>query len=146
MATFTTVLHVVTCVLIVLVVLMQSGKGAEISSNLGGSSQTIFGNSGGNFFTKLTFGLAAVLMATSVTLTMMGTQSKKSIFEGQVAPTTNAAPVTGAAAPTTAAPANATNTSPVKAKANAERGATTPPETAAPGAAAEGSGKEKAAQ
>jgi preprotein translocase subunit SecG len=88
MATFTTVIHVVTCVLIVLVVLMQSGKGAEISSNLGGSSQTIFGNSGGNFFTKLTFGLAAVFMVTSVILTMMGSQSKKSIFEGQVPPTT----------------------------------------------------------
>lgn len=99
MATLTTVIHVVTCLLIILVVLMQSGKGAEISSNLGGSSQTIFGNSGGNFFTKLTFGLASVFFVTSMVLTIMGSDSKKSVFEGQVAPMSKTtSPVTGAAA------------------------------------------------
>src|SRR3989338_6798643 len=67
MTTFLTIVHVSTCVLLILVVLIQSGKGAEISASLGGSSQTVFGSSGGaNFFTRLTAGLATVFMITSL--------------------------------------------------------------------------------
>src|SRR4051795_9405483 len=83
MHTLVTVIHVFTCILLVLVVLIQSGKGAEISSSFGGSSQTVFGSSGGaNFFTRFTSGAAAVFMVTSVVLTLMGGASKKSLFEG----------------------------------------------------------------
>ncbi len=82
MQTFVTVIHIVTCILLVLVVLIQSGKGAEISTSLAGSSQTVFGSSGGaNFFTRFTSAAAAVFMITSVTLTLMGGQSRKSVFE-----------------------------------------------------------------
>ena len=82
MHTLVTVIHVFTCILLVLVVLIQSGKGAEISTSFGGSSQTVFGSSGGaNFFTRFTSGAAAVFMVTSVTLTLMGGQSRKSLFE-----------------------------------------------------------------
>jgi preprotein translocase subunit SecG len=94
MQTVVTVIHVVTCVLLVLVVLIQSGKGAEISTSLSGSSQTVFGSSGGaNFFTRFTSGAAAVFMITSVALTLMGGQSRKSVFEGM----TQTAPVAPAA-------------------------------------------------
>jgi preprotein translocase subunit SecG len=82
MQTLITVIHVITCVLLVFVVLIQSGKGAEISTSLGGSSQTVFGSSGGaNFFTRFTSGAAAVFMITSLVLTLMGGQSRKSLFE-----------------------------------------------------------------
>lgn len=85
MATFITVVHVITCILIVLVVLIQSGKGAEISASFGGSSQTVFGSSGGaNFFVKLTRGAAAVFFVTSLALTVMGAKSRKSLFEGSM--------------------------------------------------------------
>lgn len=102
MSTLITVVHIITCALIVLVVLMQSGKGAEISASFGGSSQTVFGSSGGaNFFTKLTFGLAAVFMITSLALTIHGSKSaKKSVFDGAMAPS----------AQTSTAPAAATTT------------------------------------
>src|ERR1700761_2194452 len=84
MQTLLTVLHVFTCVLLVLVVLIQSGKGAEISTSFGGSSQTIFGSSGGaNFFTRLTSVLAVIFMVTSVVLTLLGGQSRKSLFDSQ---------------------------------------------------------------
>lgn len=94
MQTLVTVIHVFTCILLVLVVLIQSGKGAEISASLGGSSQTVFGSSGGaNFFTKFTSALAAVFMVTSVVLTLMGGESKKSLFAADVAvPSTASAP------------------------------------------------------
>src|SRR6185312_3896342 len=86
MQTLVTVIHVFTCILLVLVVLIQSGKGAEISTSFAGSSQTVFGSSGGaNFFTRFTSGAAAVFMITSIALTLMGGQSKKSVFDS-VAP------------------------------------------------------------
>ena len=92
-----------TCILLVLVVLIQSGKGAEISASFSGSSQTVFGSSGGaNFFTHFTQGAAALFMITSLTLTIMGGQSKKSLFEG-VAPATPAAQTQ---APSAAKPAD----------------------------------------
>jgi preprotein translocase subunit SecG len=102
MQTLVTVVHVFTCVLLVLVVLIQSGKGAEISTSFGGSSQTVFGSSGGaNFFTRFTSGAAAVFMVTSLALTLMGGQSKKSLFETVPATT---APATQQAAPAQTAP------------------------------------------
>ncbi len=115
MQTLVTVIHIVTCVLLVLVVLIQSGKGAEISTSLGGSSQTVFGSSGGaNFFTKFTSAAAAIFMVTSLSLTLIGGQSKKSLFESSLeipsAPKTEApqkssvdAPSVGAT-PVTASP------------------------------------------
>lgn len=82
METFITVLHVFTCVLLILLVLIQSGKGAEISASFGGSSQTVFGSSGGaNFFTRFTAGCAIVFMVTSLTLTYLGGENRKSVFE-----------------------------------------------------------------
>ncbi|MGK5086284.1 preprotein translocase subunit SecG [Bdellovibrionota bacterium FG-2] len=100
MITLITVIHVVTCILLVLVVLLQSGKGAEISASFSGSSQTVFGSSGGaNFFTKFTQGAATVFMITSLTLTVLGSQSKKSLFEGAPSNAPAAAPAAPAAAP-----------------------------------------------
>jgi preprotein translocase subunit SecG len=107
MSTLVTVIHLITCVLISIVVLLQSGKGAEISASFGGSSQTVFGSSGGaNFFTRLTLTLAGIFMATSLTLTWMGTKSKKSVFDGMTAPI-SAAPVGAPGDTSTTAPAAA---------------------------------------
>lgn len=111
MSTFTTVIHIITCVLIVLVVLLQSGKGAEISATLSGSSQTVFGSSGGaNFFSRLTSILAAIFFCTSIYLTILSNQSRKSLFETGAVPVTSSATTTTAptsVAPTTTAPATA---------------------------------------
>lgn len=104
MATFITVVHVITCVLLVLVVMIQSGKGAEISASLGGSSQTVFGSSGGaNFFTRFTNTMAAIFMGTSLLLTVMGGAEKKSVFD-TAAPVTAPAPAAAPVAPVAPAP------------------------------------------
>jgi preprotein translocase subunit SecG len=69
MITALTVLHVLVCLGLILVVLLQTGKGADIGAVFGGSSATIFGSSGaGNFLTRLTTGLAIVFMITSLGL------------------------------------------------------------------------------
>lgn len=105
MITFLTVVHIITIVLLIIAVLLQSGKGAEISASFGGSSQTVFGSSGGvNFFQKFTYGLAAVFMMTSLALTIIPSKIKKSVFEGYTPPAAPAsAPATEASKePTTA--------------------------------------------
>ena len=100
MTSFLTIIHVVTCILLVLVVMIQSGKGAEISASFGGSSQTVFGSSGGaNFFVKFTSVAAAIFMATSLTLTVLGARSSKSLFEGLPAASAPAKPAGTSAAP-----------------------------------------------
>ncbi len=105
MQTFITVIHIATIVLLVIAVLLQSGKGAEISASFGGSSQTVFGSSGGaNFFQKFTYGLAAVFMLTSLTLTILPSKIKKSVFEGYTPPAATAPSET---APTSAVPPTA---------------------------------------
>lgn len=125
MSTLITVVHVFTCVLLILVVLMQSGKGAEISASLGGSSQTVFGSSGGaTFFTRFTSALAGIFMVTSVVLTILSGQNKKSLFEGAASAPAGA---TAPAAP--GAPA------PVQAPAAADHAAGTPAAAPAPNAA-----------
>ena len=55
------VIHIVVCVSLVIVILLQQGKGAEVGAVFGGSSQTVFGASGaGNVLTKVTWALAAM--------------------------------------------------------------------------------------
>lgn len=105
MQTMITAIHVITCLLIILVVLIQSGKGAEISASFSGSSQTVFGSSGGaNFFVRFTQGAAAVFFATSLLLTVLGTQSNKSVFDRAAAPPV--VPSTATAPANPAAPVN----------------------------------------
>ena len=69
-------LHVMAAVFLVIVVLLQQGKGADIGAAFGaGSSQTLFGSRGaGNFLTKLTTGFVIVFMATSMGLSYLGTE------------------------------------------------------------------------
>ena len=76
--------HALVCVSLVIVVLLQQGKGADIGAVFGGSSQTVFGSSGaGNFLTKLTSGLAVVFFATSIFLAYASTRrATGSLFEG----------------------------------------------------------------
>jgi preprotein translocase subunit SecG len=97
MITFVTFIHITTIVLLVIAVLLQSGKGAEISATFGGSSQTVFGSSGGqNFFQKLTYGLAAIFMITSFSLHILPSKLKKSVLEGYTPPPAATTPATNA--------------------------------------------------
>jgi preprotein translocase subunit SecG len=108
-----TILHVIVSVGLILVVLLQTGKGAEIGAVFGGSSSTIFGSSGaGNFLTRLTTGMAIVFMITSLALGYFaGRKPSATIFDSRTpAATPSAQPVAPqqsapAAAPAPAAPA-----------------------------------------
>ena len=79
MFTVITIVHILTCIFLVLVVLLQTGKGADMGAVFGGGSQTLFGSGGaGNFLTRLTTATAVVFMLTSLILTYGQTPSTRS--------------------------------------------------------------------
>ncbi len=67
------VVHILTALAIIALILLQQGKGAEAGASFGsGSSQTVFGSSGGgNFFTKATAIAATVFFVTSFGLAIV---------------------------------------------------------------------------
>jgi len=73
MTVLLTLLHVLVALFLILVVLLQTGKGAEIGASFGGASNTLFGSSGpANFLAKLTTTAAVVFMVTSLSLAYIG--------------------------------------------------------------------------
>ena len=70
MHTLIVVLHVLVSVALILVILLQTGKGSDIGAVFGGgSSQTLFGSTGPtSFLSKLTAGAAIIFMLTSLFL------------------------------------------------------------------------------
>src|SRR5512135_2292584 len=69
-----TFLHVVVCIILILVVLLQSGKGADLAGAFGGgATQTAFGSRGpASFLSKLTTVAAVIFMITSLSLAIIG--------------------------------------------------------------------------
>jgi preprotein translocase subunit SecG len=68
-STLLTIVHVLVCFLMVGIILLQRGKGADIGAAFGGGSHTLFGARGAtSFLAKVTIGCAAVFMFTSITL------------------------------------------------------------------------------
>ncbi len=66
------ILHVIVSFIMVSVILLQAGKGAEIGASFGGSSQTVFGSRGpGTFLSKLTVAAAVIFMLTSLSLSIL---------------------------------------------------------------------------
>ncbi len=80
MQAFLLIVHVACCIGLVVVILLQSGKGGGLGSGFGGAGAAatqIFGGRGaGNFLSRTTVGLAAVFMATSLTLAYLSSQPR----------------------------------------------------------------------
>jgi preprotein translocase subunit SecG len=77
MQTFLYVLHFIVCFVLIGVVLLQRGKGADLGASLGGGgANTIFGSRGaGNFLSRMTTASAIIFMATSLSLSYLGYQA-----------------------------------------------------------------------
>jgi len=115
MSIFVIVLHIIVCIALIMIVLLQTGKGADMGAAFGGgSSQTLFGSTGAStFLGKATTVAAVVFMLTSLTLAYMsGNQRASTIMENppvpveQPAPAPSGADNTGADQPATPAPAD----------------------------------------
>ncbi len=83
------IIHVVVCIALIMIVLLQTGKGADMGAAFGGgSSQTLFGSTGAStFLSKATTVAAIVFMLTSLTLAYMaGGKVVKSVVTDTQAP------------------------------------------------------------
>jgi preprotein translocase subunit SecG len=99
---FIAAIHVFVCAVLIIVVLLQHGKSADIAATFGGvGSQTAFGPRGtATLLSKLTTWCAIIFMITSISLTILssrGVAGGKSVMQGT--------PTQSTPAPTTPAPA-----------------------------------------
>ncbi len=94
------ILHVTVSVAMIAIVLLQSGKGAEMGASFGaGGSQSVFGAGGGStFMSKLTTAAAIIFMLTSLTLAYRSSQPTSSSIMTSV-PAPKAAPQKPAGTP-----------------------------------------------
>jgi|SRR5215469_18005523 len=107
MVTVVIAIHIVICIALIIVILLQQGKGAEIGAVFGGSSQTVFGASGaGNMLTKTTWAMAAVFFATSIFLAYASTRRFTGSIFGSGRITHRVSAPAGPVVPPPAKPAN----------------------------------------
>ena len=101
-------LHVLVCIALIIIVLLQAGKGAEIGASFGsGSSQTVFGATGGkSFMSRLTTGAAVIFMLTSLTLAYFYGQPGSTSVMPATVPTQTPQAAAPAPAPAEQAPAS----------------------------------------
>lgn len=104
MTTLITIVHVFVCVFLILVILLQAGKGGGMGAAFGGAgSQTVFGGRGAQtFLGKLTSASAAIFMLTSLLLAYNSSHSR-SVVDSAAVPAP--APPGSSSAPAPAAPA-----------------------------------------
>jgi preprotein translocase subunit SecG len=91
MITLLTIIHIIVCLFLVSIVLLQHGKGADIGATFGGSSQSLFGTEGPiPLMNKVTTGAAVIFMLTSVSLAYFsahqGTDSVMSDYQAPAPP------------------------------------------------------------
>ncbi len=90
MAILLIIVHVIVCIALIMIVLLQTGKGADMGAAFGGgSSQTLFGSTGAStFLSKATTVAAIVFMLTSLMLAYMsGNRKGESIMSNAPAAT-----------------------------------------------------------
>ncbi|MDR2387908.1 MAG: preprotein translocase subunit SecG [Deltaproteobacteria bacterium] len=148
MFSFITLIHVVVAIILMISVLLQTGKGSGLGAAFGGSSSSVFGARGpGTFIGRVTTVAAIVFMVTSLTLSVFaeGAYKRGSVIEADPEPVPVAAPVEGRSVSEEEAqipvdpsllPAPSLEVSPTEAISE------TSPETTAPEAAAPAAGND----
>ena len=125
-----TIIHVIVCLFLIIVVLLQSGKAADLAGAFGGmGSQTAFGPRGAaTVLSKATTIAAALFMVCSLSLAVMYTRQGKgganTVLETAPPPVTQKQPApaaTPAQAPATT-PAQGQTPGPIKMKIQTESG------------------------
>jgi preprotein translocase subunit SecG len=86
MDTLLTIVHVIVCLFLICIVLLQHGKGADIGASFGGSSQSLFGSEGPlPLLNKITTASAIIFMLTSVTLAYLSSHASTTSVMSEVA-------------------------------------------------------------
>lgn len=84
MTTLLIIVHVIVCLLLIGIVLLQHGKGADVGASFGGSSQSLFGSEGPvPLLNKITTFVAIIFMGTSISLAYLSAnKSTGSVMSG----------------------------------------------------------------
>jgi preprotein translocase subunit SecG len=88
MSVLITIIHIIVCVILILAVLLQSGKAADLAGAFGGvGSQSVFGPRGATtLLSKLTTISAVLFMITSLGLWILSGKGGRSVVSGEEAP------------------------------------------------------------
>ncbi len=86
MTVFISIIHLVACIVLILVILLQTGKGADLGAMLGGGgANTLFGGGGsGGFLSKMTSGVAILFLVTCLTLAYLSAHETSVTQDGAV--------------------------------------------------------------
>jgi len=113
------VVHCIVCLILILVVLLQTGKGADLAGAFGGGgSQTALGSRGAaTVLSKATTIAAILFMFTSLALAILSTHRTSAVLQSApvslpTAPSSGAAPGAAAPPPTGSSPATPNGTAP----------------------------------
>ena len=98
MTLFINIIHIFSCIVLIMIVLLQTGKGTDMGSAFGGgTSQTLFGSTGAStFLSKVTTIMAIIFMLTCFTLAYISTNSStnsNSIMKNKASDTQTTIPV-----------------------------------------------------
>jgi len=86
MTTLLIIIHIIVCLFLIGIVLLQQGKGADIGASFGGSNQSLFGAEGPlPLLNKITTFAAIIFMVTSVSLAYVSVNKSTSSVMKEVA-------------------------------------------------------------
>ncbi len=90
MSALITIVHIIVCLVLIMSILLQSGKSADLAGAFGGmGSQTAFGPRGtASLLSKVTTACAIIFMFTSLGLWMLSAKGTRSVLSGVKAPAT----------------------------------------------------------
>lgn len=85
MTALLTAIHIIICIILIMAVLLQSGKAADLAGAFGGAgSQTVFGARGAaTILSKVTTVSAVLFMITSLGLWFLSAKGEKSVVRGE---------------------------------------------------------------
>ena len=87
MTVLITILHVIVCLVLILVILLQAGRGQGLTGPSFGSGnvQSLFGTKAGDFLTKATSASAICFMLTCLSLDFIEAQKSRSLLDTRAA-------------------------------------------------------------
>ena len=90
MTTIIIFIHIIVCIVLILAVLLQSGKAADLAGAFGGAgTQSVFGPRGAaSLLSRVTTACAILFMVTSLGLWLIGEKGSRSVVRGEEAPVT----------------------------------------------------------
>jgi preprotein translocase subunit SecG len=130
---FLMIVHILVCLFLIAVILLQAGRGGGLSEMAGGSNQaqSILGTQTNVFMTRLTEVCAVIFIVTSLSLAIISTQRGKSLIDKALALPSAKQTLPAAAKPQTAPASNITSPAPAE-TVNASAAGEVKPEAASP--------------